>query len=124
MLVSTYMAMRVLVCGGRHFSNRTLMWSVMNTLHAQKPISVVIEGGASGADKLAFDWASENNRCGTETYSAEWHKYGNLAGPIRNVKMLETAHPDMVVAFPGGRGTENLIAQAKARGITVCRIEE
>lgn len=114
--------MRVLVCGGRNFNDRETVRRALDALHAQHPISVIIEGGASGADRLAFQWASEGNRCGTETHAAEWTVFGRRAGPIRNQKMIDVGKPDMVVAFPGGRGTEDMVTRARAQGISVWRV--
>jgi ABC-type Fe3+-hydroxamate transport system substrate-binding protein len=45
-------------------------------------------------------------------------KYGPSAGPIRNGRMLEYK-PDLVIAFPGGRGTANMVKQARKAGIAV-----
>lgn len=114
--------MRVLVCGGRNFNDREAVWRALDALHKQTPISVLIEGGASGADRLAFQWASEGNRCGTETHAADWASHGRAAGPIRNQKMLDVGQPDMVVAFPGGRGTEDMVTRARAIGVNVWRV--
>ena len=36
--------------------------------------------------------------------------------------MIVEGTPDLVIAFPGGRGTENMIKQAEAAGIPVRRI--
>jgi hypothetical protein len=33
--------------------------------------------------------------------------------------MLKEGHPDLVVAFPGGKGTAGMIALARAAGIPV-----
>ena len=41
------------------------------------------------------------------------------AGPIRNKWMLDDAHPDLVVSFYGGRGTANMIKQAREAGVEV-----
>ena len=52
-----------------------------------------------------------------EEFKADWDKFGRAAGPIRNAQMLREGKPDLVVAFPGGRGTANMVAQAKARAL-------
>ncbi|MEM9912925.1 MAG: hypothetical protein AAF922_19365 [Pseudomonadota bacterium] len=44
---------------------------------------------------------------------------GRAAGPIRNKEMLDEGCPDLVVAFPGGRGTANMVKQAQAAGVEV-----
>jgi UDP-N-acetylmuramoylalanine-D-glutamate ligase len=33
--------------------------------------------------------------------------------------MLEREKPDLVVAFPGGRGTADMVAKARAAGVEV-----
>ena len=56
-------------------------------------------------------------------YPADWDTHGRGAGPIRNKQMLEEGKPDLVIAFPGGKGTANMIGQAKEAGIPVREIE-
>ena len=108
--------MRVLVCGGRDYHNSN---HVNDALSEIRP-SVVIEGGARGADFLAADWARAN--LGVDaliTFRADWERNGKAAGPIRNQKMLDEGKPDLVVAFPGGRGTADMISRAIRAGIAV-----
>jgi hypothetical protein len=38
--------------------------------------------------------------------------------------MLDDGTPDLVVAFPGGRGTTNMIRQATERGFEVIVVRE
>lgn len=116
-------AMRVLVCGGRDFSDRDSAYRTLDAIHAETPISVIIEGGASGADRLAFQWASEGNRCGTLTFDADWNALGKAAGPMRNWRMLNKGKPDVVVAFPGGRGTADMVRRAKKAGVRVVVVD-
>jgi hypothetical protein len=77
-----------------------------------------MQGGASGADTFAKEWAT--TKPGIERYvcHADWDKYGKAAGPKRNARMLEWK-PDMVIAFPGGAGTANMVKQAEAMGVRV-----
>jgi hypothetical protein len=58
-----------------------------------------------------------------EEYKAKWDKYGKSAGPIRNKKMLDEGKPDLVFAFPGGPGTNNMIKQAKEKNILIYNIK-
>lgn len=83
---------------------------------------VVIHGGQKGADKLADKWAVEHDRRVVE-FKAHWDKYGKAAGPMRNARMLERGKPDLVVAFPGGVGTANMIKQAREAKVPVLRIK-
>lgn len=111
---------RVLVCGGRNFTDRTAVFQTLDLIDSQTPITLIIEGGASGADQLAAAWARCRNR-DSICFRADWKKHGISAGPIRNKLMLDDGKPDMVVAFPGGRGTENMVMQATRAGFKVHR---
>lgn len=82
-------------------------------------IDVLIEGEAPGADTLSREYA---DRCKipVEPYPAKWRLHGRKkAGPIRNGQMLVEGKPDLVVAFPGGTGTANMMRQARAAGVEV-----
>lgn len=109
---------RVLVCGGRDFDDTVAVSEALDRLHRERGFDVVIEGGARGADYQAKMWA-KMNEIAFEEYRADWEKHGRAAGPIRNKQMLDEGKPDLVVAFPGGLGTANMIRQAEARGIEV-----
>lgn len=122
--------MRLLVCGGRHFDDwrlfssaiaKALDWVAVDEDDSTwlPPLgSVIIHGGAKGADALADGWAI-THWCGLEVYPADWKKHGKAAGPIRNQRMIDEGKPDAVLAFPGGRGTADLIRRAREAGIKV-----
>lgn len=110
--------LRVLVCGGRDFDDIDEFIDVWALITQGRRVNTIIEGGARGADLLAKMWARDNNYK-LETYSADWEKYGKSAGPRRNAEMLKTSKPDLVIAFPGGKGTANMVKQAQAAGVEV-----
>lgn len=114
--------MRVLVCGGRDFRDRDLAYTTLDNLHFIEPITHIIQGGASGADFLAFRWA-ENHFIPSTEYRADWNANGRAAGPIRNQRMIDEGKPDFVVAFRGGRGTADMLRRAKAAGIKTTEIQ-
>jgi SLOG family YspA-like protein len=111
--------MRVCVTGGRDFDDGLKLYLALDELHAAKgPITLIIQGGATGADHKAAVWAEVRGiRC--QTFPADWTTSGPAAGPIRNREMMPRGNPDIVVAFAGGRGTQNAIDFAKALGIEV-----
>lgn len=114
--------MRVLVCGGRDFNDPMTLGSWLGGIHRDHGIEVIIEGGAPGADFMArkfAEWAG----IPVETYPADWSK-GKAGGPIRNLQMLEEGRPDLVVAFPGGAGTRNMVKQAKRAGVKILLAHE
>jgi hypothetical protein len=129
--------MRVLVCGGRDFGYCRVGYRspehLFLTDYLDKRLNpdnlplppnglVIIEGGAKGADSAAADWAVVNWVM-IEEYPADWEKHGKRAGYLRNVQMLEEGKPDLVIAFPGGKGTAMMINLAKGAGVPVEIVE-
>lgn len=109
---------RVLVTGGRDFRDKDAVFKALDAIDSEKTLHEMIHGGASGADTLAGQWALENG-VDITVYEADWAKLGPAAGPARNQQMLDDGKPDLVVAFPGGRGTADMVRRAKAGGVRV-----
>jgi hypothetical protein len=107
--------MRVLVCGGRHFNDFKRVWKKLTEVNAETPITCIISGGCSGADQFAKDWADAGS-VPSKIFKADW-ALGPAAGPLRNQQMLDEGKPDFVIAFPGGRGTADMVRRAKAAGV-------
>lgn len=111
--------MRVLVCGGRNYDDYGTLATVLSALQVTRgAFHVLIHGNAKGADTLADTYARRHN-IPVLAFEAEWDLYGRSAGPRRNRRMLAEGRPDLVVAFPGKKGTANMIAQANEAGIEV-----
>lgn len=108
--------MRVIVCGGRNFRSPAQVFDHLDRLHAVFRFTELMQGGATGVDTMARDWAATRPEIKRYVCRADWKTHGRAAGPIRNAKMLEWK-PDLVVAFPGGPGTSNMVTQAKAAGV-------
>lgn len=108
----------VLVCGGRDYHDREFLFLQLSTLHEEDKIEKIINGGAPGADTLSTLWAA---RTGVQfsIYRADWHRHGMAAGPIRNQRMLDDGKPNLVVAFPGGTGTADMVRKARAANVKV-----
>ena len=115
--------MRVLVCGGRDYNDADKMARILDDMHAVTPFDSLIYGMARGADDLAKMWATARGikRLG---FPANWEGHGRSAGPIRNKEMIDRGKPDLVIAFPGGRGTQNMIKQARTANVSVCCIDK
>lgn len=110
--------LRVLVCGGRNYEDRETVKFTLDALHVSRGIEAIIHGAATGADTLASWWATVNKIKNID-HPADWAKHGKAAGPIRNQEMIDVSEPDLVVAFPGGRGTEDMIKRARKAGLRV-----
>lgn len=104
-------AIRVLVCGGRQFSDLFIVSATLNRITHGYDSVTVIHGGAQGADSLAGEWAKRRGAA-VEVYEADWTINGRAAGAIRNRRMFGEGQPDVVVAFAGGRGTEDMVRVA------------
>src|SRR5712664_925796 len=111
--------MRVLVCGDRRWSDRAAIERELNELPFD---ATIIHGGATGADTLAGEIATDW-QMPVVVFPAEWEKHGKAAGPIRNSRMLAEGKPDRVLAFhkflPGSKGTADMVRKAKAAGVPV-----
>jgi YspA, cpYpsA-related SLOG family len=108
--------MKIVVCGGRDFADVALFNRTLDRLHKKRPITMVLHGGALGADDFAGDWARRNG-IPYQVFYPHWVGEGKAAGPLRNGRMLDE-RPDLLVAFPGGRGTADCIRQAAMRKIS------
>lgn len=117
----------VLVCGGRGYDDRDRVFRVLDGLHASDPIGLLRHGDAPGADALADEWARRRG-VRRDPVPAEWDRYRRLdgknpAGAIRNrVMLVREPRPVLVVAFPGGDGTADMVRQSRRAGATVLEV--
>ena len=110
--------MIVLVTGGREFKDRAFVFAILDQVHARRPITTLVEGGATGADVHARAWAISRNVT-PDTHEANWQRYGHHAGRVRNCSMLRETRPKLVIAFPGGKGTRHMRGIAKEASVVV-----
>lgn len=99
--------MKTLVFGGREYKDRDFLYSCLDRLNSKHGITLIIEGGALGADRLARQWAFDRG-IPVCTFHADWTNHGRRAGPIRNRSILELGSPECAVKFKGGRGTHSM----------------
>lgn len=112
----TAQGIRLLVCGGRQFTDYYRFEQAMSQLPFTPRF--VIHGGAKGADTLADQWGKSHG-IQPVRLDAMWDAHGKGAGPKRNQAMLDIMQPNYCVAFPGGSGTADMIRRCKSAGITV-----
>ncbi|MGP1257091.1 MAG: DUF2493 domain-containing protein [Kiloniellales bacterium] len=113
--------MRVLVCGGRNYRDSDHVWKTLHELDADTPIDCVVHGAARGADRHGMIWALDNGRLHAP-FAADWARHGKAAGALRNSQMLRDGKPDLVVAFPGGRGMADMVRKAQLAGVPVLQV--
>lgn len=109
--------MTVLVTGGRRYTDVACVYRELDELLVQHPDMVVVQGGARGADELARSWAYSRGQP-YRTYPADW-SLGRRAGIERNQHMLDVESVDLVLAFPGGAGTSDMVRRARAADISI-----
>jgi len=107
---------RVVVAGSRNFNDYNLLSSELDKFLAGKNNVTIVSGTARGADRMGEQYAAEHGYK-IDQFPAEWSKYHQGAGPIRNLEMVKTA--DAVVAFWDNQstGTKNIIDCAKQENI-------
>lgn len=125
--------MRVLVCGGRDFADRAFAFARLDAIHAKRPITEIIEGGATGGDALGRAWSWQRLGKPSIKCPADWKNldapgavirrnrrgelYNANAGYTRNQSMLDEHRPDACLALPGGYGTADMVERAHAAGV-------
>lgn len=82
---------------------------------------IILVGDASGVDYMTKIVCNYIGISFIE-YKADWDKHGKSAGPIRNQEMIDQ-EPDLVLAFPGGRGTADCVRRAKKAKIKVIELK-
>jgi hypothetical protein len=120
-------------------AERQFIWDVLGNLHqladtkmprlpggCDVPITI-INGAARGADRASSHWVHQFEYWGVEgpflkEYPADWDRHGKSAGSIRNQLMLFESKPHLVIAFPGGRGTADMVRKARHAKVRVLEI--
>lgn len=108
--------MRTIIAGSRTFSNYDVVKQAIK--ESRFIVTSVVSGKCAGVDALGERWAKENNIY-IDPNPADWSKYGNPAGPIRNRVMASKA--DALIAIWDGKspGTKNMIGEAKKKNIAI-----
>ena len=113
--------MRVIIAGGRDFQPSDQHWKALDRIHATHGIDRVLSGAARGADIFGERWAA-SRRIEIARFPAEWAKFGKKAGPMRNEMMAEAG--DALIIFPGGKGTRNMVIQARRYELPILKIDQ
>lgn len=106
---------RVAITGGRAYIPDALELRAFFMLLAELGASELHHGDAPGVDR--FVAAAARRRLPGLTihqHTADWSGQGRAAGPIRNRAMMTRC--EILIAFPGGRGTDSCIREARAQG--------
>ena len=108
--------MKLAIVGSRGFHDYEFLKKEIKTFLQENDccLTVIISGGAKGADKMAEIFATEQD-FPIKIFLPDWDKYGKSAGFIRNELIINEA--DAVIAFWDGtsRGTLSSINLAKEK---------
>lgn len=112
--------MKVIVAGGR---NIEIYEVVLLALQEPGPqfydaISEVVSGGAFGVDLLGEIWAI-THQIPVKKFPADWKKYGQRAGPLRNAQMARYADALVLVWDGESKGSRSMLEKAEVAGIPV-----
>lgn len=100
--------------GGRTYNDLAAMQRALSEIPSD---AVLVHGAAPGADSLAATaWTSTWRTA--EPHPADWRMHGKAAGPIRNQQMVDSGL-DLLIVFPGGRGTADMTRRAISAGIPI-----
>lgn len=102
--------MKLAIIGSRDFTDYDLLCNELEPYKAK--ITLVVSGGARGADLLGERWAIQNN-IKTQIFLPDWDNFGKRAGLIRNEDIIKNT--DIVVAFWDGisTGTKHALSLCK-----------
>ncbi|MCZ8100601.1 MAG: SLOG family protein [Burkholderiales bacterium] len=133
-----------IICGGRSYGivpkncpsedytryqkqalrERERLSQILREAAARLGVTKMVMGDQTGADSLASRWC-EGNGMAFQVYAAEWEVHGSRAGPIRNLRMIkeEVPMPTICIAFPGSRGTRDMVAKADGHFMRVIKVD-
>ena len=114
---------RAAITGGRSYTptraDLSKFWEIFDRARAGE----LHYGDASGVDRyVAAVVRRERLAVAVVAHPADWSLHGRRAGPLRNREMV--AAVDLLIAFPGGRGTESCITEARKLGRPVHFVAE
>lgn len=119
---------RILVCGSRAKDHEALVEAELDRQLAAAPVGIrLIHGATSGVAAVAHAWVFGQRALGRRVQPMEFpltHEESRAPRKFRarNVRMLKTGNPELVLAFPGDEESEHLVAMARVQGIEVVEI--
>lgn len=110
---------RVLVCGGRDFTDEQLVCLTFAAFEIG-PGDIIVHGDGDGTDMVCARIARE---LGTdvEAHPIDWDAHGNAGSQIRNREMAES-DVDLCLAFPGSQEASSCLEAAKKAGVPVYQV--
>jgi hypothetical protein len=111
------------VTGGRSYRDYFTVQKALAKVSARFDITVVHGDCPTGADAWARQWC-EMTGTPERRYPADWETKGQAAGFLRNEQMAKEAGIQLLLAFPGGPGTNDMVQRCHRYGIPLKLIPE
>jgi hypothetical protein len=109
--------MIVAITGGRDYEIQDvdILWSAteLGLLDVPKDQIEFIHGDSKGVDRYMGRILTANGFKVTPI-PADWKAFGICAGPLRNRMLAQKC--DLCLAFPGGKGTQNMVNTCRGLG--------
>lgn len=117
---------KIIVAGSRNYNNYPKLKNTLNNIIGKISRSdiEIVSGTATGADRLGEKYAKEHDLKCTR-FPADWSKYGNKAGIVRNIKMLNyIGNSGILVLFwdEESKGSKHMLEIATEFGIIVYEV--
>jgi hypothetical protein len=109
---------KVIIAGGRNIKDYNLVVAAIEESGWKDQITEVVSGGADGVDKLGERWAMDNLLY-VRRFNADWKRWGNRAGPIRNLEMAKYADALILVWDGESKGSKSMKRHAENEGIPI-----
>jgi hypothetical protein len=109
----------IIVTGGAGFCDRARIYAELSATHNLYPITRMLVSDASKAEKIAAGWAGEMG-IPVATFMLDYTMPRLDAVALRHQLMI-CQQPNLVLAFPGGASTADLINQSKLAEIKIVR---
>lgn len=105
--------MKVIIAGSRKMQDYSLVPLAVEA--SGFDITEEVCGEAAGADTFGALWAYKND-IPIKRFPADWKRYGNAAGPIRNGEMKEYADAAIIFIWEGSRGSQDMLRKMQDAG--------
>lgn len=108
--------MKLIIAGGRNNSLGMGDTQRLDYIIEHDGVTEIVSGCARGIDTSAIYFA-RNSGIPLKKFRADWKRYGNGAGNIRNEQMA--LYADAVALFIGGKGTQDMYERAVKHGLKI-----
>jgi hypothetical protein len=106
---------KVIIAGPRDYEDYSSL--VVAIRLSEFDITEVVSGHARGVDGMGERWSREVLGKEPKLFPADWGRYGNGAGPRRNLEMVGYADAAIIIWDGMSRGTGSMLKIAKVSGL-------